>query len=137
MKSYSKPTADQVDAALARISSLQHEAYFFSRLENPHWIAPLAERDVFSYPPQAEHVEGGGVRFPRWPQSKYLARMAELAPEPVADLLSAVDTNNLSIIADILDAALVMPPDLARHLVAGISKAMEEGWVPGKSVQWF
>src|SRR5438128_7793895 len=75
MKSYSKPTNKQLDQAMPLLSSPQHEAYFFSRLENPNWIGPLAERDVFKYPPKAEHLEGE-VRFPAWPPGRYLARMA-------------------------------------------------------------
>src|SRR5438034_897047 len=38
MKSYIKPTDDEVEAAIPLLSSSQHEAYFFDRLETPLWI---------------------------------------------------------------------------------------------------
>lgn len=126
MQSYSKPTSDEIEAALPLLSSPQHEAYFFSRLENPLWIAPLAERDFFRYPPPPEQVEGGGVRFPPWAASRYLARMAPKSPDDVAAVLVEIETENATILADIVDAALVMPADIAASLVPVISKAARE-----------
>lgn len=125
MTSYSKPTSEQIEAAMPLLSSPQHEAYFFSRLENPLWIPPLAKRNVFKYPPPAESVEGGGVRFPPWPPSGYLARMAPLAPDEVAQLFAEMDTDNASIVGDILRAALAMPPAFAASLVQAISRAVD------------
>jgi len=126
MRSYSKPTSDQVQAALPLLSSPQHEAYFFSRLENPYWIVPLAERNLFRDPPPPEQVEGGGVRFPPWAASRYLARMASQSPEDVAAVLRGIETENAAILADIVDAALAMPPEIATSLVPVISNAARE-----------
>lgn len=131
MKSYSKPTSEQIDAAMPLLSSPQHEVYFFARLENPHWIIPLAERDVFKYPPKAERVQGSGIRFPMWPPSRYLARMASQAPDKVAEIFSKIETDNSSIIRDVLDAALAMPANVAVSLVPVICRAAREGalWI--------
>src|SRR5580704_6481829 len=117
MQSFTKPTNEQVEAALPLVSSPQHEAYFFSHLENPLWIEPLAEHKVFKYPPKAEPVAEGGLRYPPWPPSRYLARMAESAPVEVTKVFASLETDNLSIIGDALDAALVLPANLAAKLV--------------------
>jgi len=127
MKSYSKPTNEQVDGTTPLLSSPQHEAYFFARLENPQWIGPLEERGVFKYPPRAESVQGGGIRHPRWPPSRYLARMASQAPEEVADIFARMETNNASIVGDILDAALALPATVAASLVPVVCRAAREG----------
>jgi len=126
MKSYSKPTGKQIDAAVPLSSSPQHEAYFFARLENPHWIIPLAKRGVFMFPPKAEHIKGEGIRFPRWPPSRYLARMASKAPDKVAEIFSKIETDNPSIIGNMLDAALAMPTKVATSLVPAICRAARD-----------
>lgn len=131
MKSFNMPTSNEVDAALPLLSSPQHEAYFFSRLQNSKWIGPLAEREVFKYPPNAIAAEEGGFRFPSWPQSRYLARMAGEASVEVSGILSKIETDNASIVSDIVDAALAMPPNLAAQLVPVICKAARSGllWI--------
>ncbi len=105
------------------LSSPQHEIYFFSRLENPLWIKPLDDLNVFKYPPKAELVKGGGTHFPRWPVSGYLVRMATKAPDEVARIFSSIETDNPSIIGDMLDAALAMPTEVAIRLVPKICQA--------------
>src|SRR5262245_10149673 len=94
MQSSKKPTPEQVDAATAHLTAPQHERYFFDGLENPNWIAPLRKRHFFSDPPQVEHVPGGGLRCRPWAQSRYLVRMARLAPEEVASTLVDLKTDN-------------------------------------------
>lgn len=126
MKSYSKPTSEQVDAAIPLLSSPQHEMYFFAHLENPHWIAPLAKRGVFTYPPKAQQVEGGGIRFPRWPPGRYLVRMASVAPQEVADIFAKMETDNASVIGDMLDAAMAMPTNISVSLVPAIQNAARQ-----------
>ncbi len=131
MKSYSKPTSEQVDITVPLLSSPQHEAYFFDRLKNPFWIGPLADKNIFKYPPQAEPVEGGGIRFPTWPPSRYLARMAKQAPAEVAEIFAKIETDNASIIGNMLEAALAMPVAVAVKLVPAVCRAAREGtlWI--------
>ena len=123
MKSYKKPTDEEVSAAVPLLSSPQHEAYFFERLENPHWIAPLRVRHFFDLPPPAEPVIGGGIRFPRWHALRYLVRMAAIVPTSVAEILSNVKTDNAMVNDDIVRAALAMPSSQAATLVGVISGA--------------
>lgn len=131
MPSFAKPTNRQLDSAIPLISSPQHEAHFFSQLENPHWIEPLRERGIFNHPPRSEQVGSGGVRFPIWPPSQYLARMAAHLPDEVALIFAGMETDNLSIVGDMLQGALTMPASAASTLTPKISHAAENGtlWV--------
>lgn len=123
MPFYETPTSNEVDAVVPLLSSPQHEAYFFANLENPKWIGVLAERGFFSQPPGPERVQGGGVRFPRWPASQYLVRMARTEPETVAAILLKVQTENPSVIGDVVEAARAMPPAVAAGLVPTVARA--------------
>ncbi len=78
------------------------------------------------HPPEAEHIEGGGTRFPKWPPGGYLARIAAQAPEEVAAILAEVQTDNPSVIGDIVKAALGMPVGVATSLVPNICQAARE-----------
>jgi hypothetical protein len=49
--------------------------------------------------------------------------MASLAPEQVAETLKSLNTTNPSVVGDILDAALAMPPSIAVSLVPTVSRA--------------
>jgi len=127
MQSFTKPTSKQIEETLPLLSSPQHELHFFSNLQNPHWVVPLASQDVFKYPPKAETVKGGGTRFPSWPQANYLARMSALTPGIVAEILEKIETDNTSVIGNIIQAALAMPASVAKRLVSLISKASRTG----------
>lgn len=127
MKSYSKPTSEQIDKAMPGLSSPEHERYFFARLENPLWIAPLAKHGVFKYPPKTERIGEGGVRFPKWAPGSYLARMASKSPAEVAAILAGIETDNPSVVGNILDAALAMPANVGASLVPVICQATRVG----------
>ena len=135
---------EDIDAVIHLLSSPQHEAYFFSRLEDPKWISGLAERSFFKHPPSTQVLEGGNVSFPRWPASQFLVRMAPKAPDEVADLFLNLftdlyedkdklqnkdmvkDTDNPLVIGDMVNAALAMPAEVAAQLAPIISKKARE-----------
>jgi hypothetical protein len=123
MTSFSKPTSELVHAAVSKLSAPQHERHFFDQLKNPNWITPLKDRGFFDAPPAVIQVEGGGLKCPSWPQSRYLARMAALAPDEVAKVLKALHTENWSVVHDVLEAARAMPPSIAAQLVDTIGVA--------------
>jgi hypothetical protein len=126
MKSFNEPTGSEVDAAVALLlSSPVHAPYFFDRLENPNWIGPLKVHRIFARPPAPERVEGGGDRYPIWPASQYLARVAGSAPEEVAEILRGVGAENPSVLRDILDAAGRMPPAIAATLAPTVCEAIK------------
>ena len=124
---YKTPTSQQVDVTLQRIRMFEFATYFFSRLENPSWISPLSEHGVFASPPPPERIEGGGVRYPRWPASQYLARMAAHTPQEVADIFSKIRTENPPVVGDVLAAANTaeMAPDAVARLVPTICEAIK------------
>jgi hypothetical protein len=119
MKSWKTPTPEQVSRAIGLFGQVEQYRYFFDRLQNPLWIAPLKQRGYFRMPPPPEHDESRGtIAFPPWPETQYLARMAPLAPEVVAQILSEVPvTENLRVHEDLIEAALGLPPALAAPIV--------------------
>jgi len=126
MSSYSKPTPEQIDKAIALMASPQHCRVFFGKLENPEWVAPLREKGCFKQPP--EPVESaGGVAHPAWPVSYYLARMASQVPKEVFEALKDIKTSNARVIADICDAAIAMPGELAEALSPMVLEAIKAG----------
>jgi hypothetical protein len=119
MKSWKKPTPDQIDRAVALIGQSGHYRYFFDRLENPEWIKPLQAKGFFGNPPPPDRdEEKGTIGFPPWPESLYLARMASVNPETVFEVIIHIpNTENVRVNEDLVDAALTMPPELAAKLV--------------------
>src|ERR1039457_1687068 len=108
------PSRETVYKALAAIKQPAAYEYFFDQLKSPSWIAPLRERSFFRDPPEGE-VEGNYIRFPPWPESRYLARMAPPAPELVLEVLKGIpDTMNPRVLGDMVDAIREMPPPLSR-----------------------
>ena len=89
--------------------------YFFDTLEAPDWLEPLCEHGFFRFPPETirqEDPERGGVTtsFPPWPESRYLARVAAVAPEGVLKvMLQLGGTDNAHVHWDLVEAARAMP----------------------------
>ncbi len=107
------------------------EREFWKLLEDPDWLSVLHKAGSFASPPLAEGTSGGDIRFPNWPVSKYLARMAAYSPAEVAKIFAEIETNNASVIRDMLDAALAMPIDVASSLVPAVCRAAKDGtlWI--------
>jgi len=131
MISWTKPTAEQLDRALAMLTQAQFYRRFFEGLKNPLWIVPLREKGLFSHPPPAErNEERGTIGFRAWPASEYLVRMAGEAPEGVAETIIAVPpTDNFRVHEDFVEAALLLPPDLAARIA---NKEIE--WMSGQKM---
>jgi len=114
------PRPETVDQALEEIGkSAANYRYFFEKLDFPSWLAPLAAKGRFKNPPQKIAVEGG-VMFPGWPESQYLARMARIpaAQEQVLQIVLAMpETENINVHNDLLDIALALPAKDAARLV--------------------
>ncbi len=119
MTSWKTPSPEEVDKAVALLVHSEHRRYFFDRLENPNWLVPLRKKGVFDAPPPAVRDEKKGtIGFPPWAQSRYLARMAPLAPEVVLETILLVpDTDNTRVLEDFIDAAFALPPHLAVKIV--------------------
>ncbi len=118
MKSLKTPTPEEVSKTIACLSRAANYHHFFERLENPLWIEPLWKKGFCKTPPAPEHEDSGHITFPRWPESRYLARMAGFAPDIVAKVLSGiVVTDNIEVREDIARAVLALPPNLAEGFV--------------------
>ncbi|HFC08359.1 MAG TPA: hypothetical protein ENJ54_00665 [Chloroflexi bacterium] len=119
MRSWKKPTPEQVDRAIALLVCAEHYRYFFDRLENPEWLKPLWNEGFFKHPPQpVRNEEKGTIRFPPWPEARYLARMAKYKPDVVAEIIQQMeDTENPAVLQALIEAALAMPPEISVTLV--------------------
>src|SRR5208283_333210 len=129
MKSWKKPTPEEVASAVALLSHAEQYRYFFDRLENPRWIAPLSAKGFFLKPPALIRDDPTGpLRFPPWPESRYLARMAKIAGDEVLGVILRIpNTDNVLVQEDFLDAALAMPAALAVKLLPAVKL-----WVQSK-----
>ena len=117
------PRSEIVDKALEQIGkSAANHRYFFEKLNSPAWLSPLAARGRFAAPPAKIEVDGGVV-FPLWPESQYLARMARV-PEAQAQVLKIVlampATDNICVHADLMDVALALTPAQSAQLVKSV-----------------
>lgn len=118
MNDWAAPT----DAELARLTQLatrfENRTYFYDRLENPKWVPALADEGVFDDPPDpVEADEPGYVRFPPWPEGRYLARMAPAAPDAVAAVLEKSGPSaNPRVTAILLECVQALPLEQFRRL---------------------
>lgn len=111
------PNKEAIKKALAAIKKRRaNYEYFFDHLKSHDWIKPLSDAGMFR-DPQKPIQEGHYIRFPLWPESRYLLRMASQAPEIVLKVILQIpDTDNVRVHEDFIDAALAMPASLAAKL---------------------
>lgn len=125
--SFSKPTDKQVADALPLLISPQHEEHFFGGLQNPYWIEPLVRLKMFANPPGPQTVPSGGIRYPNWPLSQYLARMASTAPKEVVGVFKTIKTSNIRIVWDMVRAAQAMSVEHQVSMVPLLVEAAKNG----------
>ena len=88
MSAWIPPDDAQLAVLQAQAARQENRAYFFDRLENPEWVEPLAKRGYFDAPPGLVHDrEQGTIQLLPWPEGRYLARMAPIAPDAVLAVL--------------------------------------------------
>ena len=117
MKSWKKPTSELIDKALQSTKKVTGRKYFFSRLENPLWLKPLAERGCFKYPPKAQRFNDGTVIYPYWPEIQYLKNVCKEIPDEVINLVMELPSVDNPIVYDgILDIALQLPGEHSTKL---------------------
>lgn len=122
MNDWTAPTDAELTQVAALAKRFENRAYFFDRLENPKWVRALADEGVFDDPPDPVPAdEPGYVRFPPWPEGRYLARMAPLAPNAVAAALESVSpSENPTVTRILLEAVQGLPDDLIGRLAPNI-----------------
>jgi len=110
-------TRDLVTKVLETFKTAADAQYFFDNLESVEWIKPLNEEGLFR-DPAALIKQGDFAYYPLWAPSRYLARVADQAPETVHDVILEIpDNGNPRVYEDLVDAALKMPPEVAVDLV--------------------
>ena len=121
------PKPEAVDRALRAIEKGYAEyTYFFEQLKSPDWLRPLEERGRFRLPPPPVR-DGQYIRFPEWPESRYLVRMARIleAQETVLRIALAIPaTENSRVHDDLADIALSLPPHQSAQLVPQLCAAI-------------
>ena len=131
MKSWKKPTNEMIDKALGSLKKVTARKYFFSRLENPLWLKPLAERGYFKYPPKAQRFDDGTILFPYWPEIQYLTNVCSEVPDEVVKLVMDLPEIDNPVVYDgILDIALQIPAEYSAKLKPKILEytGMEHQW---------
>lgn len=102
--------------------------YFFSRVD-ASWLPFLLDEGFFENPVPPETgatKEGQGwIRFPNWPESQYLARVAADDPTRVVEAIERIpSTANPRIHQDVVIAATALPGELAARVAAS-----EQQWL--------
>lgn len=113
------PKPEIVERALAAIKGYAQYEYFFENLDSAAWLEPLAAKGMFKHPQPVEKVDPY-IRFPFWPESRYLVRMSKLPESQAAVLkitLAIPTSDNSRIYDDVAEIALSLPPALAAKLV--------------------
>ena len=118
MIDWTVPSDADVDQVSALATRPENRSYFFDRLENPEWVPALARRGFFGDPPGPVPAdEPDYVRFPPWPEGRYLARMATVAPDALAEVLESIaPSENPNVTRIVLQAAQGLPDDQFRQL---------------------
>ncbi|MDE0316889.1 MAG: hypothetical protein OXM61_18535, partial [Candidatus Poribacteria bacterium] len=101
---------EMIDKTLGSLKKETARKYFFSGLENPLWLKPLAERDCFKYPPKTQRFDDGTLIYPYWYEIQYLKNVCKDVPDEVVNLLINLPETDNSVVYDgILDIALQLP----------------------------
>ncbi|WP_446831317.1 hypothetical protein [Candidatus Foliamicus sp.] len=107
MNSWTPPTDEMVEKALASVIKETDRRYFFSKLKNPLWVEPLSKRGYFSNPPGSRNLPNGIRQFPHWPELTYLVAITDEVPDQVIEIvLSLPETDNSRVYSEVLEIAL-------------------------------
>ncbi|MEX0909909.1 MAG: hypothetical protein WDZ75_01310 [Candidatus Paceibacterota bacterium] len=124
----SDPSEQHADELMRHIVEPQHQRYFFDKCDNPKWLLLLKKRGAFSSP-QDSVEKDGYIQFVPWPESGYLARIADRADEAVYGIIKDIDTENLSVLGNFVEAAIKSSPDVAEKYADLI---VEKKWLRGR-----
>lgn len=124
---YAVPTVAAVDSAVARTGHIQHRRVFYSKLENPNWVVPLAKRGAFKTAPQ---VDGHGqANMDGWPEGEYLAKVASAAPDKVLTAVQPALANDHPVVQRIvLDIAEQVPVKSLVTILPTVRRYLQLPW---------
>jgi len=125
--SMEKPSCYETERAVGLLMRPQYRDYFFQKLENPHWLAPLKDRKFFDTPPELiKDEKAGTVSYPYWVESAYLKHVASKVPLDVLEIINNLKTENPYVKKGCIDALLEMPEDDAVKGVSFACKASKQ-----------
>lgn len=101
------PDQDDVEKLIKLISRRgANYAFFFKKVDNPDWIAPLAEKGLFKNLPNIEATGDGRITTPLWWPIFYLQRVSAQAPTQVVEIILGLEeTDNPLILREIFSIA--------------------------------
>jgi hypothetical protein len=134
MKSWTTPTAEDLDRVVALSARSENRAYFFERLDNPEWVEPLAKRGFFEDPPPPVPApEPGYVRFPPWPEGRYLVRAASSVPDSVRAVLATIErSENPTVTRLLLESVAALPMS---HAIDLSDRVLD--WIEGPHADFY
>ena len=122
--SIKNPTEKHINKLTELLKHPTHVKYFFSILNYPGWIQPLKEQGFFSNTP-AIIRDGDYVKFPVWPLSGYLMKVAEQKPRKVMDIIKdSKEKENFRVWGDFIQCSLKMPSSIAKEIIP-----LAKGWI--------
>jgi hypothetical protein len=121
------PTTDDAERLQRCTVRYTQRRYFFTRLADPKWLAPLAVVGAFQNPPDRLIHEDGAWSIQQWPEGDALARLAGGAPTVAIRELVAVprDNQNPAVWKAVATAALALSPADALTLVPVLVDAVK------------
>lgn len=117
--------------------------YFLNKCQSEVWLELLSKGQYFAHPSSSESdPTSQTIRYPFWPQSAYLIRMAKIYPKKVSEIIDTIpETDNIYIHTDLVSAALEIPTDYsikwAEKEIAWISKQSHLGSLLARNLGLF
>jgi hypothetical protein len=109
------PTSENTGRLTDLLKNDVLKEYACNKLNKVEWLKELNKIGFFNnLPPALKDDMKNTLTFPVCPESRYLARMAKIAPEDVLQIILRIpDTDNILIHENFIEAAIVMPAELA------------------------
>ncbi len=94
-------------------------SHFYTKLENPHWVAALEERKIFRNPPPPISHDDKSIQWPGWPELAYVLHVTPLVPLDAVRVAASIPKNeNPRVYHQILEIALALKnPELSVQLL--------------------
>lgn len=93
--------AETIQKVIEELKTGINYEYFFKEIDSPDWIDPLLKEGFFKDPPKPLKT-----KVPFWPESRYLVRVADKAPEEVLSIIiNLTKTDNINVHQDCCEAA--------------------------------
>lgn len=124
-------TDEAVKPLAGLLDSGADAAFFFATIQSSDWVAVLRRAGEFKTPPPPTK-NGETETHPMWPQSRFLVKIAKVAPAETALALATIPpTKNVNVNEDIFRAASLLPPEYIGKLVPRL-----HAWIKVSNLRW-